>query len=100
MLPSLHDDFLVSYEVNCETRQIKRVMCCIVGTPQARVGWAKERSDVPTIHPSSTRRDGGHASLCPPYGSASRPLRLHRTAELRQPIRQPQRGGAGVGRGH
>ena|SRR5258706_2571481 len=23
MLPSLHDDFLVSYEVNCETRQIK-----------------------------------------------------------------------------
>jgi hypothetical protein len=25
MLPSLHDDFLVSYEVNCETRQIKLV---------------------------------------------------------------------------
>src|SRR6266581_6914622 len=23
MLPSLHDDFLVSYEVNCEARQIK-----------------------------------------------------------------------------
>ena len=23
MLPSLHDDFLVAYEVNCETRQIK-----------------------------------------------------------------------------
>jgi hypothetical protein len=23
MLPSLHDDFLVSYEVKCETRQIK-----------------------------------------------------------------------------
>jgi hypothetical protein len=23
MLPSLHDDFLISYEVNCETRQIK-----------------------------------------------------------------------------
>jgi hypothetical protein len=23
MLPSLHDDFVVSYEVNCETRQIK-----------------------------------------------------------------------------
>jgi hypothetical protein len=23
VLPSLHDDFLVSYEVNCETRQIK-----------------------------------------------------------------------------
>lgn len=23
MLPSLHDDFLVSYAVNCETRQIK-----------------------------------------------------------------------------
>jgi len=23
MLPSLHDDFLVSYEVNCESRQIK-----------------------------------------------------------------------------
>jgi hypothetical protein len=23
MLPSLHDDFLVSYEVNCETHQIK-----------------------------------------------------------------------------
>src|ERR1700736_1626417 len=23
MLPSLHDHFLVSYEVNCETRQIK-----------------------------------------------------------------------------
>jgi hypothetical protein len=23
MLPSFHDDFLVSYEVNCETRQIK-----------------------------------------------------------------------------
>ena len=23
MLPSLHDDFLTSYEVNCETRQIK-----------------------------------------------------------------------------
>ena len=23
MLPSLHDDFLVGYEVNCETRQIK-----------------------------------------------------------------------------
>jgi hypothetical protein len=23
MLPSLHDDFLVSYEVSCETRQIK-----------------------------------------------------------------------------
>jgi hypothetical protein len=23
MLPSLHDDFLVSYEVNCEMRQIK-----------------------------------------------------------------------------
>jgi len=23
MLPSLHDDFLVSYQVNCETRQIK-----------------------------------------------------------------------------
>ena len=23
MLPSLHDDFLVSYEVNCKTRQIK-----------------------------------------------------------------------------
>jgi hypothetical protein len=23
MLPSLHDNFLVSYEVNCETRQIK-----------------------------------------------------------------------------
>ena len=22
MLPSLHDDFLVSYEVNCEARQI------------------------------------------------------------------------------
>jgi hypothetical protein len=24
MLPSLHDGFLVSYEVDCETRQIKR----------------------------------------------------------------------------
>lgn len=23
MLPSLHDNFVVSYEVNCETRQIK-----------------------------------------------------------------------------
>ncbi len=23
LLPSLHDDFLVAYEVNCETRQIK-----------------------------------------------------------------------------
>lgn len=23
MLPSLHDDFVISYEVNCETRQIK-----------------------------------------------------------------------------
>src|SRR6185312_1326095 len=23
MLPSLHDDFVVSYEVNCEARQIK-----------------------------------------------------------------------------
>jgi hypothetical protein len=23
MLPSLHDDFLISHEVNCETRQIK-----------------------------------------------------------------------------
>ena len=24
MLPSLHDDFVVAYEVNCEARQIKR----------------------------------------------------------------------------
>jgi hypothetical protein len=25
MLPSLHDDFLVSYEVNCETRQTRGI---------------------------------------------------------------------------
>jgi hypothetical protein len=33
MLPSLHDDFLVSYEVNCEARQIR---LCAKRDPRGR----------------------------------------------------------------
>ena len=35
MLPSLHDDFIVSYEVNCETRQIK---LCAKRNPRVPAG--------------------------------------------------------------
>jgi hypothetical protein len=42
MLPSLHDDFLVSYEVNCEARQIK--LC------------AKRDARLPAIKEEQTRR--------------------------------------------
>jgi hypothetical protein len=31
------------------------------------VGWAKERSDVPTIYPRSSRKMVGTLALCPPY---------------------------------
>ena len=38
------------------------------GRPLVVVGWAKR--SVPTILPTSWR-DGGHAALCPPYGSSA-----------------------------
>ena len=31
------------------------------------VGWAKAQRAVPTM-PPQLMKDGGHASLCPPYG--------------------------------
>src|SRR5262245_57413772 len=57
-----------------------RRACMVVAQPMrpaaarnlghAIVGWAKERSDVPTIKHSA--RNGGHASLCPPYVSITK----------------------------
>ena len=44
MLPALHNDFLVSYEVNCETRQIK-----LSARPDARNDARKEERAARTI---------------------------------------------------
>ena len=43
MLPSLHDDFLVSYEVNCETRQIKLYA---KRDPRVAAGYKERRNHI------------------------------------------------------
>jgi hypothetical protein len=35
------------------------------GFPKQRVGWAKARSDVPTISQRVTEQDGGHGASAP-----------------------------------
>src|SRR3954468_9797792 len=53
--------------MNISALSATRVRC---GKNTGAVGWAKERSDVPTID-GSRAQDGGHAALCPPCGTAS-----------------------------